>query len=137
MYADRVTRSMKAAMDETERRRNKQIAYNEEHSITPATIKKNIVDMRSLAGFRTEMGGHQEPLADGAMAPEEVPKRIAELKEAMFAAAQDLDFERAAELRDQVRRLQEGALGIGAAPAASSPSRKGSPGRRRARGQRP
>jgi excinuclease ABC subunit B len=142
MYADTVTRSMRFAIDETDRRRAKQLAYNEAHGITPQTVQKQIVDLREIAGFRTELA---DPLGDPAEAEvkvEDVPRLVAGLRDEMFEAARDLDFERAAGLRDRIRALEEGALGIAPMPrldgAVAEPVKpKGRPRRGRARGKRP
>ncbi len=107
LYADKVTDSMKAAMDETERRRTKQIAYNEKHGITPETVKKEI---RDILGSVYEMDyGHIPEVSE----PEELYRtaaskkaRIAELERLMTEAAADLRFEDAARHRDEIEKLK-------------------------------
>ncbi|HEY5674303.1 MAG TPA: excinuclease ABC subunit UvrB [Malonomonas sp.] len=113
MYADKLTKSMQACLDETERRREKQLAYNLEHGITPQTIKKSLrsiledlsakdyVDLRHVAEDLAEYGN-----------PEELRKQIVELKTQMLAAAADLDFEAAARLRDQMLALEKTELAL-------------------------
>jgi excinuclease ABC subunit B len=107
LYADSITQSMRAAIDETNRRRAVQQAYNTEHGITPQTVQKAIsaslievaeadyVDLTAVADASEDY----IPLA-------EIPKRLATLRKEMRAAAADLEFERAAELRDEIQRLQ-------------------------------
>jgi excinuclease ABC subunit B len=107
LYADGVTQSMRAAIDETNRRRGVQSAYNEAHGITPQTIQKAIsaslveiaeADYVDLAAVAEDAAAYV-PLAD-------IPKRVAALRKEMRQAAADLEFERAAELRDEIQRLQ-------------------------------
>ncbi|WP_322866341.1 excinuclease ABC subunit UvrB [Aquicoccus sp. G2-2] len=118
MYADRITGSMERALGETNRRRAKQIAYNEEHGITPATIKKNVEDVLSgLYQGDTDMarvtakvekplhGANLEAVLDG-------------LRTDMRKAAENLEFEEAARLRDEVRRLEAVDLAIADDPLA-------------------
>jgi len=130
MFADKVTASMKAAIEETERRRAKQRAYNEAHGITPQTVRRQIKDLRQMAGFRSELssvGDDGEIEIDGTTyTQEEVPKLIADLKKQMLAAAKDLDFERAAELRDQIHAVEDASLGLqgGSIPSVSGQRRK-------------
>ncbi|MBX3246013.1 MAG: excinuclease ABC subunit UvrB [Myxococcales bacterium] len=105
MYADKITPSMQVALDETARRRELQAAYNVEHGITPATVRKAIFDLDpSLGGsdWSTVPRGD----VDDAGLP--VEARIESLRAAMLKAAEELDFERAASLRDEIRRLEEG-----------------------------
>jgi excinuclease ABC subunit B len=107
LYADAVTNSMKRAMEETSRRRQIQEAYNEEHGIEPATIVKQInsplVRLSSL-DYHDSLGALPRPDVPDA---ESLRKRIAELEKSMKAAAKELDFERAAALRDELRGLRE------------------------------
>jgi excinuclease ABC subunit B len=109
-YADKVTPSMAAALEETNRRRAVQAAYNQEHGITPETIQSRIKDV--LASVY-EADYVTVPLAAEEQAPyriEDVPAQIRRLKKEMQAAARKLDFERAATLRDQIRALEAGQL---------------------------
>ena len=128
MFADKITRSMKAAMDETQRRRDKQIAHNTAHGITPKTIKKQIKDLRKMAGFRTELsevGESGDVEVDGVLyTKDQIPKLLKDLKKQMLAAAQDLSFERAADLRDQIRGVEEVQLGLRSGAVNSGASKK-------------
>ncbi len=104
MYADNITRSMRAAIDETERRRRIQIAYNKEHGITPQTIKKGVHELLSIGSPpETERKKHKPAAKLSAREREE---RIEQLMREMKAAARRLDFERAAYLRDQIKELR-------------------------------
>ena len=104
LYADEITPAMKDAMDETERRRAKQEAYNTEHGITPATIKKAI-----RRGIEQELAARKTARrAVTASEPElDAAELLDTLEEEMLTAARNLEFERAAELRDQVQKLRE------------------------------
>jgi len=110
-YADRITPSMAAAIQETDRRRAVQQTYNKRHGITPETIQSRIKD---VLGSVYEQDYVTVPLAAEEQAPylleEEAAARIARLKREMQAAAKKLDFERAATLRDQIRALEAGRL---------------------------
>jgi excinuclease ABC subunit B len=115
MYADTITASMRAAIGETDRRRKAQEAYNLEHDITPASIVKAIDDVLSSVYERDYV---TIPAHDLAMSAEQVEARIAELQRQMRAAAANLEFEKAAALRDEIRKLRNVALGLSApAPA--------------------
>jgi len=108
MYGDRITRSMQACIDETGRRRAKQLAYNEEHGITPQSVKKSlrtILEDLSSKDY-VELPKVAEELA-AYRHPDDLKKQIATVKEQMLEAAADLDFERAAELRDQMLTLEK------------------------------
>jgi len=112
MFADRITDAMKHAMSETERRRTIQRAYNLEHGITPATIKRAIFDMNPASGTtdyyavpRQRAGTGAEATAAEASAAD-LEERILALRQEMFAAAENLQFETAARLRDELKRLQ-------------------------------
>ena len=126
MYADRITRSMQVAIDETNRRREKQLAYNKEHNITPKSVQKAIVDLREIAGFKMELRTVTETPDD--LSPRELAAKIKEVQKAMYAAAEELDFEKAAELRDQMNNLKQGSLGV--------PKEKVQKPRRRSRGKK-
>ncbi|TMV90829.1 excinuclease ABC subunit UvrB [Thioclava sp. BHET1] len=106
MYADRITGSMQRAMDETDRRRAKQIAYNTEHGITPATIKKNVEDVLSgLYQGDTDMS-RVTAKVDNVKPGANLEAHLEDLKSKMRKAAENLEFEEAARLRDEVKRLE-------------------------------
>lgn len=107
LYADRITDSMKAALDETERRRTKQIAYNVEHGITPATIKKSLKHI--LHEWQTE---HKAEAVIAVAEKNVDPKYIESLRKQMLKAAENLDFEIAAKLRDEIRDMEKQLLGV-------------------------
>ena len=100
MYADNITSSMQKAMDETSRRRQLQQKFNEEHGITPQTIKKDIRDI--LQSVKPV-----EQKEENAAEEFDYEKLLAELTADMFKAAENLEFERAAELRDKIKRIEK------------------------------
>ena len=106
MYADKITDSMRLALDETKRRREIQMAYNEEHGITPKTIQKSVRDAISI--FK-KVAASEETLAKDpeSMSKKELEKLIKELTKQMKKAAAELDFESAAELRDKMVELKK------------------------------
>ncbi len=123
MYADRITDAMKIAMSETERRRKLQHEYNQEHGITPATVRRAIMEMSPSSGqndYYAVPKGHSQKSggssgkrperkggADtGQTSPQDVAERLLELRQEMFAAAENLQFETAARLRDEIKKLQ-------------------------------
>jgi excinuclease ABC subunit B len=108
MYADKETAAMRSAIDETNRRRAIQVAYNEEHGITPATIQKGISDITDFLMMESKVPtgrGRRKRDTEG-MSAEEIRKTIVELEEEMLAAADDLRFEYAAKLRDEIKALR-------------------------------
>ena len=119
LYADTMTKSMQAAMEETDRRREKQRAYNKEHGITPESVKKNIesvldsvferADHVELAKGRRGLSDQEQALFE---APAKLEKHIAKLEKQMHDAAANLEFEEAARLRDEIRRLERLDLGL-------------------------
>ena len=120
LYADKMTGSMQYAIDETSRRREKQIAYNKKHGITPATIKKNIGDV--LEGFRAHEKGVETQktvasLSDQSQealegSPEKLSRHIEKLRTEMREAAGNLEFEQAAKIRDEIKKLESLELGL-------------------------
>jgi excinuclease ABC subunit B len=112
LYADRVTGSMERALNETDRRRQKQLEYNEAHGITPTTIKRNISDIiahvSSRDGVVIDTGDEERPHLVG----HNLRAYIEDLEQRMRKAAADLEFEEAGRLRDEIRRLEADELGI-------------------------
>jgi excinuclease ABC subunit B len=111
MYADKETKAMRAAIDETDRRREIQLAYNEEHGITAATIVKGISDIAEFLQAESKVPRGRKRRTAKRGSTEEVPqheleKMIVEIEEEMLAAAEDLRFEYAAQLRDELRELR-------------------------------
>ena len=106
MYADTITDSMRLALDETERRRAIQMAYNEEHGITPKTIRKSVRDLISISKkvAREEMQLKKDP---ESMSKKELEKLIQDVEKKMKKAAAELNFEAAAQLRDQMVELKK------------------------------
>ena len=120
LYADTVTGSMERAMAETERRREKQLEYNAEHGITPESVKKNIADILDSVyerdHVRADISGRAKDA--GAMVGNNLKAHLEYLEKEMRDAAADLDFERAARLRDEAKRLRETELAISDDPLA-------------------
>ncbi|OHE83147.1 MAG: excinuclease ABC subunit B [Lysobacterales bacterium RIFOXYD1_FULL_69_11] len=120
LYADKVTRSMQTAIDETDRRRAKQVEYNAEHGITPRSVIRPVVDI--MEGARADPDAEKgrgrgkgrkaaEPATDYAsMDPSQAAARIKALEQQMYKHARDLEFEEAAAVRDQIRQIKEVAL---------------------------
>jgi len=107
MYADKETDAMRAAMRETDRRRAIQVAYNEEHGITPATVRKGISEMAEFLAMEDRAPRKRRQRRGGEFSsPEELEKAIVALEEEMLAAADDLRFEEAGRLRDELRELR-------------------------------
>ncbi len=113
LYADTITGSMKQAMDETERRRAKQIAFNEAHGITPRTVEKKIADIMESAypggqkSAREYARVAEEEAAYGRLSAQELAKKLKALEDAMYEHARNLEFEEAARVRDEIRHLKE------------------------------
>ncbi len=114
MYADTITGSMKTCIDETNRRRTIQTEYNREHNITPQTIKKNIRSILESVEERDYVAVPlvAEPLEE-YVAKEDVAKAVKKMRKEMLAAAKELDFEKAARLRDKIKKLEDTHLALG------------------------
>jgi excinuclease ABC subunit B len=151
MYGDRITAAMQQAISETDRRRIIQSEYNITHGITPATTRRTIKDLsaaggdadyysvpkpskhktessvvtqsRKAAGGGKTLGAPSLPAPEAPILSEEVAERIEELRSQMFAAAENLEFETAARIRDELSRLQGGSSSEGE-PAAHAPPMK-------------
>ncbi|WP_027961129.1 excinuclease ABC subunit UvrB [Halomonas halodenitrificans] len=123
LYADRVTDSMRRAMEETERRRAKQQAFNEEHGITPTTVTRSVADILEAAQTpgkkgKGRRGERKVAEPDGVydpadLSPQELMRELTRIEDAMFEAAQNLEFEEAARLRDKLNQLKERQLALG------------------------
>ncbi|GAA5005898.1 excinuclease ABC subunit UvrB [Pseudoluteimonas lycopersici] len=118
LYADRITNSMQKAIDETDRRRAKQVEYNAEHGITPQSVQRAVLDIMEGAREAPEAKGRgkarrvAEPREDyAALNPGQAAAKIKELEQKMYQHARDLEFEEAARIRDQLHRLREASLG--------------------------
>ncbi len=117
LYADQITGSMKRAIDETDRRRAKQVAYNKEHGITPKGVIKAIrnsiddhekqdrLDRQNIAQVAEEQARY------AAMTPKQLAKRLQQMEQAMYRHAQNLEFEEASKLRDEIKHIRSVALG--------------------------
>jgi excinuclease ABC subunit B len=121
MYADKMTEAIQGALEETNRRRSKQLAYNEEQGITPETIVKGVSDIAEFLSLEsptvpTSKRRRGRKDVEG-MAPSELEKLIIELEEEMFAAAEELRFEYAAKLRDEIKELRRELVAAAQAPA--------------------
>ena len=118
LYADRITGSMQRAMDETERRRHKQLAYNKEHSIIPRSITKAVADIMegvystARVSPKTYAKVAEEVEHYGHLSQSDLVKKVAQLEQQMYTHAQNLEFEEAARLRDEIHRIQTGQLGL-------------------------
>ena len=115
LYADSITGSMQRAIDETNRRRDKQRAHNEAHGIKPATIVKHVADIMEAA-YPVPGRGPRRAAEDAApyasMSPQQLMKKAAKLEKQMLRHARDLEFEDAARLRDEIHRLRQAGLGL-------------------------
>jgi excinuclease ABC subunit B len=117
LYADRMTDSMKAAIGETDRRRAKQVAFNLTHGIEPKSISKRIKDMidgvYSVDGARENRKAAQEEAKYDALSEKQLDQRIRKIEKEMLEAARNLEFERAASLRDELKTLRDRLLAVG------------------------
>ncbi|MEE4089341.1 excinuclease ABC subunit UvrB [Pseudomonas viridiflava] len=122
LYADRITGSMERAINETERRREKQIAFNLEHGITPKGVFKDVADIMEGATVPGSRSKKRKGMAKAAeenakyenelRSPSEITKRIRQLEEKMYQLARDLEFEAAAQMRDEIGKLRERLLAV-------------------------
>jgi excinuclease ABC subunit B len=109
MYADRETDAMRAALRETDRRREIQLAYNQEHGITPETVQKGISDLSDFLAMESRNAPSRRRRVDAGgevQTPEQLAKLLVELEEEMLVAAEDLRFEEAARIRDELKELR-------------------------------
>ncbi|HEY7633148.1 MAG TPA: excinuclease ABC subunit UvrB [Thermoleophilaceae bacterium] len=109
MYADKESAAMRSAISETDRRREIQVAYNEEHGITPETIVKGISDISDFLAIESKVPSSRRSRRrkdEQQMTPEEISRTIVELEEEMLLAADELRFEYAAKLRDEIKELR-------------------------------
>ncbi|MGB7387805.1 MAG: UvrB/UvrC motif-containing protein, partial [Pseudomonas neustonica] len=123
LYADRMTGSMERAIGETDRRREKQIAFNKEHGITPKGVTKSVADILEGAvvpGSRSNRRKKLKAAEDAAdykaselRTPAEIGKRIKQLEEKMYQYARDLEFESAGQLRDEIQQLRDQLVRLG------------------------
>jgi len=115
LYADRMTGSMQRAIDETDRRRERQDLHNKKHGIKPATIIKQVADIMEASHplpKRARGKAAEEAAMYASMTPEQLIKRAAKLEKRMLKHARDLEFEEAARLRDEIQRIRADSLGI-------------------------
>jgi excinuclease ABC subunit B len=122
MYADKITPAMKHAMAETDRRRTIQEAYNKEHGITPMTVVRAIMDVNPAAGTIDYLNVPRTRKGERSDREEDRGEELLALRAEMFAAAENLEFERAARLRDELKRLEAGQAAQSGAPASGERS---------------
>jgi len=131
LYADKVTGSMQRALEETNRRRRRQIEYNQEHGITPRGIQKSVADIMEGARPGAPMPGGRkragkgEPAAPADLRPETLVRQIKKLEAEMFKRARNLEFEQAAKLRDEIDRLKQLELGFPSPHPQLNPDNRG------------
>ncbi len=139
LYADQITGSIQRAIDETNRRRAKQIEYNEKHGITPRGIKKAVADIMEGAYSDSDRGAmlrvSDKDSDYSSLTPDQAARRIKKLEQEMFKHARNLEFEEAARIRDEIGKLRQVELGLPPAAAAGE-RRTANPGRRASSGRR-
>jgi excinuclease ABC subunit B len=123
LYADTITGSMKRAIEETQRRREKQMAFNQEHGFTPQSIRKKVQDIMEGAradttDFGYKMGRKKRGAEEAApnlrmLSPEQIVREIKRLEAEMYKRARNLEFEEAARLRDAIEKMKQQELGLG------------------------
>ena len=131
LYADRITDSMRRALDETERRRNKQLAFNAEHGITPRGVAKKIRELIDGVVSDKARDAAALELAEvvEALSEKELGKRIQQLEKQMYEHARNLEFEKAARLRDQLAQLKEQLFGASGRQEAAGAGLTSGPGK--------
>jgi len=118
LYADRITGSMQRAIDTTDQRREKQVRFNEKHNITPATIVKAVTDVLEGAYGVVQQREKkfakvaEDIIAYSSLTPKQLAAKVSQLEEEMYNHAQNLEFEEAARIRDQIKHIQESAMGL-------------------------
>ena len=116
LYADKTTKSMQQAIDETDRRREKQQAYNEKHGITPQGIKKKVTDIMEAGNNSAVVDKRQQSMENQAkvssMSAKELAKKLKQLEKVMLTHAQNLEFEQAAKVRDEINQLHDALKGV-------------------------
>ena len=124
LYADNMTDSIKHTLETTNYRREKQVAYNEEHGITPKSVQRGLDESLHAPGSKRYSQEEDEPMLVGESADRDVAEVIAEMEDEMLEAARKLEFEKAAMIRDQIEVLQNGKMDTATGGAKAKPKRK-------------